>query len=157
MGRGKRVNDMLEDLPEPTPTQQIVVVLGMAGGNMVNVQDAEGHEYLCRVPAKFRNVVWIKKGGHLIVERADGAMAAAEGKASDREQCTLAHFLYRDQIKHLQSRALWPASFTLNHRPQSETDACESGLEDLPGIHRNDNHRWRAQDRSLPSSSDEEG
>ena len=62
MGRGKRVNDMLEEMPEPTETQRIVVVLGKPGGNLVQVQDAEGREYLCRVPSKFRNVVWIKKG-----------------------------------------------------------------------------------------------
>lgn len=62
MGRGKLVNDMLEELPTPSASQTIVVVTALLGGNLLRVQDAEGHEFVCRVPAKFRNVVWIKKG-----------------------------------------------------------------------------------------------
>ena len=64
MGRGKKVESVLSELPEPTESQVVVCVKGIPGGNVVQVQDAKGNEYLCRLPAKFRNVMWIKKGGH---------------------------------------------------------------------------------------------
>eukprot|EP00966_Prymnesium_polylepis_P116704 2697335-Prymnesium_polylepis.1 len=69
---------MLEELHEPTETQRIVVVLGLLGGNLVQVQDAESREFLCRVPAKFRNVVWIKKG------RAAARAARASARVCER-------------------------------------------------------------------------
>ena len=62
MGRGKRVEKVLSTLPEPGEGQTIVRVVATPGGNIVNVQDALGADFLCRVPSKFKNIVWIRKG-----------------------------------------------------------------------------------------------
>ena len=62
MGRGKRVEGVLNDLPEPTEQQVIVCVIGIPGGNLVNARDAADQVYECRIPSKYRNVMWIKMG-----------------------------------------------------------------------------------------------
>ena len=40
MGRGRKVESVLSELPEPTESQAIVRVTGTPGGNLVQVQDA---------------------------------------------------------------------------------------------------------------------
>ena len=62
MGRGKRVQGVLDERPEPAAGQAIVRVCGLPGGNLVLVADPAGAAYLCRVPARYRQVVWIKNG-----------------------------------------------------------------------------------------------
>ena len=104
MGRGKRVESVLSSLPEPSASQQVVVVTGIPGGNLLQVEAADGSAFLCRVPAKFRNRVWVLKGGYLIVEMVAGD---EDGAAVGKVQASLAHHLYRDQIKHLRSRGLF--------------------------------------------------
>ena len=88
MGRGKRVESVLSSLPEPSASQQVVVVTGIPGGNLLQVQSADGRSFLCRVPAKFRNRVWVLKGGYLIVEMActedDGEALGVHSKPSRR-------------------------------------------------------------------------
>jgi probable RNA-binding protein EIF1AD len=149
MGRGKRVESFLSNLPEPTPSQAIVCITGTPGGNLLQVQDAEGRDFLCRVPAKFRNRVWSLKGGYLIVDMAQGD---EDGEAVGKVRAVLAHHLYRDQLRHLKSRGLWPSAF------ESETVANGSagrGVGDDYDIdllmQRNPN-----QGRGMPGDSSEE-
>lgn len=62
-------------------------------------------------------------------------------------QATLAHYLYRDQIRHLQNRKLWPPEF-------GQGDAATSGTGDAYGageLRANTNHDFR----DLPASSEE--
>jgi translation initiation factor IF-1 len=86
MGRGKHVNSIVSSLPEPSETQAIVVVTGIPGGNLLQVEDAERRAFLCRLPAKFRNRMWVLKGGHLIVDMAQGD---EDGEAAGKVQATL--------------------------------------------------------------------
>ena len=62
MGRGKHVEKVLSRMPEPSGTQAVVCVTGTPGGNLLQVEDADKRTFLCRVPAKFRNKVWVLKG-----------------------------------------------------------------------------------------------
>eukprot|EP00965_Chrysotila_dentata_P072342 2390990-Pleurochrysis_carterae.AAC.1 len=62
MGRGKRVEHVLCDFPEPTADQCVVRVTAINGGNLVSASDANGMSYLCRIPAKYHNVFWVKIG-----------------------------------------------------------------------------------------------
>jgi len=62
-------------------------------------------------------------------------------------QAALAHHLYRDQIRHLQSRKLWPDEF-------EEIDPAAGGGGDAYGVgelRANTNHDFR----DLPPSSDD--
>jgi len=82
-------------------------------------------------------------GGYLIVERE--ADEEAEGREVGKVQATLVHYLYRDQIRHLQSRSLWPSAFADG---DGAAAADEYGSE---ALHTNTNHAFR----DLPPSSDE--
>ncbi|EOD33292.1 hypothetical protein EMIHUDRAFT_122911 [Emiliania huxleyi CCMP1516] len=143
MGRGRKVESVLSELPEPTESQEIVRVTGTPGGNLVQVTDEASRTFLARVPSKFRNVIWIRIGGYLIVERE--ADEEAEGREVGKVQATLVHYLYRDQIRHLQSRSLWPSAFADG---DGAAAADEYGSE---ALHTNTNHAFR----DLPPSSDE--
>ena len=163
MGRGKRVESMLSSLPEPSDTQRIVVVTGLPGGNLLQVEDADANAFLCRVPSKFRNRVWVIKGGYLIVEM-DQPRGAEGAEDLGKVQGTLAHHLYRDQIKHLRSRSLWPASF--DQSADSATDAGEGAFDDdddddggygaLSGLDLHENTNRRALSESEEESEDED-
>lgn len=62
-------------------------------------------------------------------------------------QATLAHYLYRDQIRHLQNRSLWPAKF-------EERDGAAGSIGEEYGtaeLRANTNHDFR----DMPPSSDE--
>ena len=48
MGRGKFINSKLDEMPEPSANQSVVVVLGTPGGNLLQVADASGRSFLCR-------------------------------------------------------------------------------------------------------------
>jgi len=147
MGRGKRVEGVLNELPEPTPQQDIVRVTGIPGGNKVNVCDASDRVYSCRVPSKYRNVVWIKMGGYLIVDR----LSDDAGDERTEVQGTVAHFLYRDQIRNLQTRGLWPAAFAEG----SDVPTEAAGSSYVSELRANPNHYCHGDDLP-PSSSDEE-
>ena len=155
MGRGKRVEQVLSSLPEPSDSQQVVVVTGLPGGNLLNVQSADGRAFLCRVPAKFRNRVWVIKGGYLIVEMAAGD---ADGEALGKVQASLAHHLYRDQIKHLKGVGKWPAAF--EDEPASEAAAARAEVDVYATLddelHQNTNRRAIEQDEDESEEEEEE-
>ena len=154
MGRGKRIESVLSQLPEPTATQVIVRVTGRPGGNLLQVEDASGSSFMCRVPAKFRNRVWVIIGGFLIVETVDGD---GESSAQEKVRGTLAHHLYRDQIRHLQELNLWPAAFatvgsTGEPRPGASSDY--GAMDDE--LHENTNRRQYGESDD-ESEGDEDG
>ena len=153
MGRGKFINSKLDEMPEPSANQSVVVVLGTPGGNLLQVADASGRIFLCRVPTIFRGKVWAIKGGYLLVDKAEGD---SDGGAVGKVQATLAQHLYRDQIRHLQSRGLWPSGFDVKEEkaPVATQDAAfargndylgEDEYGDLPA-NRNRRGGLRAQD-----------
>ena len=45
-----------------TEGQQVVRVISTPGSNLVEVECADGSAVLCRMPAKFKNSVWVKRG-----------------------------------------------------------------------------------------------
>lgn len=108
MGRGKFINSKKDQMPEPTATQAVAMVTGTPGGNLLQVVDASGKSFLCKVPSVFRGKVWAIKGGYLLVDMVQGD---EDGDALGKVQATLSQHLYRDQIRHLQSRGQWPAGF----------------------------------------------
>lgn len=62
-------------------------------------------------------------------------------------QATLAHYMYRDQIRHLQNRKLWPPEFEQGDAEINST-GDEYGASELRA---NTNHDFR----DLPASSGE--
>mmetsp|Transcript_15355 Transcript_15355/g.29962 ORF Transcript_15355/g.29962 Transcript_15355/m.29962 type:complete len:175 (-) Transcript_15355:620-1144(-) len=138
MGRGKRVEHVLCDFPEPTADQCVVRVTAINGGNLVSASDANGMSYLCRIPAKYHNVFWVKIGGYLIVDKLPDA---SNDENAQKLHSTVQHFLFRDQIRNLQNKSLWPAQF-------EEIEGKAGRDDDM--LRRNPNHR-------IGGDSEEEG
>ncbi|KAL3765271.1 hypothetical protein ACHAW5_000272 [Stephanodiscus triporus] len=86
---------------------------------------------LAFLPAKFRRLIWIKRNDYVIVECGDGGGDFAgnarrgDGKSEGRDQSSssssssgggggfryvITNILYKDQVKHIKSRGLWPSS-----------------------------------------------
>lgn len=127
----KGVTDkVLYDAPEPKESEQIVRVVGLRGGNLFEVADAVGTHSLTLLPAKFRKLIWIKRGAcvimcrvaivrcvsyercmiragdFLIVASSDEAVTGKKKKKT-AVSSNVEHILYKDQIKHLKSANLW--------------------------------------------------
>lgn len=75
------------------------------------------------------------------------------------EQCALAHFLYRDQIRHLQGRGIWPEAFRSGNCQGGDRVADAGGGYGgyAGGLHQNENHRWREESLYPPSEDEDDG
>jgi probable RNA-binding protein EIF1AD len=69
-----------------------------------------GEEEVCRLPTKFRKLIWIKRGDYLIVSQAQGEFSTASGERG-AVRYAIVHVLYPDQVKHLRSVGKWPPEF----------------------------------------------
>ena len=148
--RGKRqVNSMHAALPTPSASQAVVQITGTPGGNLLQVTNAAGDEpFLCRVPERFRGVVWAKTGGYVIVEMVADAN---DGEETSKVRATLEHFLYRDQIKHLRLQGLWPFA----SEEQAPASSDYGALDDA--LHENTNRPPWARDDDDDDDDDDDG
>lgn len=95
-------DSVLNDLPEPTADQRIAKIVATRGGNQFEVRLPSGDAPLLAIlPAKFSRLIWLKRGDYVLVEVADDQ--DAQGIS-----CIITHVLYKEQLKHLKSRGLWP-------------------------------------------------
>jgi len=112
----------LEGRPEPTAGQRIAQVSAMLGANLLQVSVAASPAApasppapgVALLPTKFRNAVWVRKGGFLIVREADdegNAAGAGSGGAALAVRFIVEHVLFADQVRHLRAHGLWPAAF----------------------------------------------
>lgn len=77
MGRPKRNLQAAADetsTPPPalTPTQSIARVVRAAGNNLYLCALPNTKELLAELPSRFRNTIWIKRGGYVLVDTKDG-------------------------------------------------------------------------------------
>ena len=77
MGRPKRNVQAAADetsTPPPilTPTQSIARVVKAAGNNLYQCALPSTKEVLAELPSRFRNTIWIKRGGYVLVDTKDG-------------------------------------------------------------------------------------
>ena len=127
---------VLHDLPEPDESlgQRIARVVGTRGGNMFDVVIASPSStsssktqakdtttaslrtpQLAFLPTKFRKLVWIKRNDFVIVECGDVEQSNNtqddHGKKDGGRsgfRYVICHILYKDQVKHIKSKGLWP-------------------------------------------------
>jgi probable RNA-binding protein EIF1AD len=76
MGKPKRnVQATAEETSTPPPsltsTQSIARVLKATGNSLYSCTLPGGKEILVELPSRFRNTIWIKRGGYVLVEAKD--------------------------------------------------------------------------------------
>lgn len=124
---------VLDELHEPEDGQIIVRVAGSRGSNLLEVVTETGETGLAMLPTKFRKLVWVKRGDHLIVDVADGDFERANG-GGGQVRFAVAHVLYRDQVKHLKKIDKWPAAFAdKDQSPHSDSEAAPAATAAADG------------------------
>jgi probable RNA-binding protein EIF1AD len=119
-GRKHVTNEFLQTLPEPEgELDRVVRVTALRGGSTFEVQESSGEMYLVRLPSKFRKVIWIKRGSHLIVERI-----SEEEIEGDKVVANVKHILDKEGIKHLKKKNLFP--FTDDSTESKEEDDADA-------------------------------
>ena len=109
---------------------------------------------LAFLPTKFRKLVWIKRNDFVIVECGDEEEDEEQNKQLEKTsqkqdssgggggfRYVITHILYKDQVKHIKSKGLWPAdpyfadSEEDDQKDLTQSDGChgEQGDEDNGG------------------------
>nr|CAG4641380.1 EOG090X0KPP [Eulimnadia texana] len=96
------IKETLDEFFLPKENQTIVKILGGRGNNLHEVETSSGEKFLASMPTKFRKNVWVKRGDYVIVEPIE------EG---DKVKAEIAHVLYKEQIKYIESQGQWPKEF----------------------------------------------
>ena len=124
---------VLNDLPEPSATEQIARVVATRGGNQFDIVTAAAIDQpkLAILPTKFHKLVWVKRNDYVIVESGtkdggDNDDDDIDGHDQHEEngkepvdvpggnggiRFIINHILYKEQIRHLVGKKLWPPEF----------------------------------------------
>ncbi|KAI8593172.1 hypothetical protein BDZ88DRAFT_405734 [Geranomyces variabilis] len=158
MGRKQHTSqEALESLPLPTPATPVARVIDNRGGGNYDVLIASNSDpaatetLIVSLPAKFRKLIWVKKGNFVIIQLADETSAG--GKVGGE----ILNVLFPDQIKHIKSKGLWPEQFATSlsatATPPAETD---KGSADAESDSDNDDDLFVNSNRRVQSSDEEE-
>ncbi len=129
-------DSVLNDLPEPSAenNERVAKVVGTRGSNQFELvvgpppqdKSESGSEevlsldltpQLAILPTKYRKLVWLKRNDYVICSCAedDGESGDQEDKSEINEKgddggirYMIEHILYKDQVKHLKEKNLWP-------------------------------------------------
>lgn len=132
-------DSVLNDLPEPKENERIAKVVSTRGLNQFDIllasdekvdvnrtpQLVDRRPKLAILPTKFHKLVWVKRNDFVIVETGDDSTGKEDGKKNEGGiRYMISHILYKDQIKHLKSKDLWPTN-----DPEFQSDAGEDLAE----------------------------
>lgn len=99
------------------------------------MRNAQRTPQLAFLPTKFRKLVWIKRNDFVIVECGD---EEDEGTRHDQKDSSsggggfryvISHILYKDQLKHIKSKGLWPLDPFFNDEMPSSDAGNGEGSE----------------------------
>jgi len=146
-------DSVLYDLPEPKEYERIAKVVATRGGNQFDIILAETSSSnteiintsgLAILPTKFHKLVWVKRNDYVIVQTGidkitDDDSGEEDGQKDVEENVSetsvnndakrtgirfiISHILYKDQVKHLVSKGLWPKNdmeFSVNENINTE-------------------------------------
>eukprot|EP00850_Spirogloea_muscicola_P001203 SM000004S15073 [mRNA] locus=s4:1146216:1147649:+ [translate_table: standard] len=112
------------------------------GGNLVEVEGADGRTTLALLPAKFRKLLWLKRedigrnlnsarnlpaGNYVIVDIGERERVEADG---GKVTGTIMHVLYSDHVRWLQAAQLWPAAFASPPMPPVSLEEAGSHVNE---------------------------
>jgi probable RNA-binding protein EIF1AD len=77
-----------------------------------SLDDANRTQQLAFLPTKFRKLVWIKRNDFVIVQCGEEESTEQQSDQKDAGgsgfRYVITHILYKDQVKHIKSKGLWP-------------------------------------------------
>mmetsp|Transcript_1869 Transcript_1869/g.2870 ORF Transcript_1869/g.2870 Transcript_1869/m.2870 type:complete len:186 (-) Transcript_1869:223-780(-) len=131
-------DSVLNDFPEPGENELIVKVLATRGSNQFDICTPSmlSEPQLAILPTKFHKLVWIKRNDFVIVQHGGGRDEDGGGI-----RFIINHILYKEQIKHLQSKKLWPKEFddvNQDNHSEDQTYDNESDASDNENQESND-------------------
>lgn len=106
--------------------QSVVRVVAVRGGNLVDVEQADGSGLLCEIPSRFLKNIWMKRGDFLIVE-SYGDAKTPTGQKESKVKALVVHVLQLDDIKQLKKEKNWPAEFEQQTPQSSKKDQNARG------------------------------
>jgi probable RNA-binding protein EIF1AD len=139
-------SDVLDSFPEPKDSEQVVRVVASRGGNLIEVETPDGARSLCRLPNRYRKVVWVKRGTILIVGSCTEDFETAGGEQG-KVKFVVNHVVFTDdQIKNLRNIGQLPSSFD----PKDTSKPVDVANDTEDSLHANRNRR---PDLALSGSS----
>jgi probable RNA-binding protein EIF1AD len=142
--------DVLDSLPEPKEGEQIVRVVASRGGNLIEVETQDGLHSLCRLPNRYRKVVWVKRGTLLIVGSCTEDFQTAQGESGKVKFVVNSVVFTDEQVKHIRKSGMLPATFDVVASDSKKASSNSDG-DDLLQTNRN-----RRPDLVLDETSDED-
>ena len=128
-------DSVINDLPEPGENQLIAKVVATRGGNQFDITTPTNadHPQLAILPTKFHKLVWVRRNDYVIVQGGDDG---GEEDTRTGVRFIIERILYKEQIKHLRSKNLWPKEFDAANVEDHDRQEDEN-LEDEATDHDN--------------------
>jgi probable RNA-binding protein EIF1AD len=130
-------DSVLNDFPVPMETERIAKVVATRGGNHFEILLASNDPFderksvLAMLPTKFRKLVWLKRNDFVIVDTGEvddtedntdaDADSVAAAAAVTGIRYIISHILYKDQVRNIQVKGLWPVN---------DSEFGEQGIEE---------------------------
>lgn len=121
-------SDVLDSLPDVKEDEAIVRVVTSRGGNLVEVETATGLHALCRLPNRYRKVVWVKRGMLLIVGTCSEDFKTAGGEEGKVKFVVNSVVFTDDQMKYLRRTGQLPKIFDLKETKDVPKAALRSDI-----------------------------
>lgn len=120
-------DSVLNDLPEPGEGELVAKVLATRGSNQFDICTPSSlcEPQLAILPTKFNKLVWVKRNDFVIVQHGGGRDEDGGGI-----RFMINHILYKEQIKHLRSKQLWPKEFDDVNEDDHLDDHDEAQIHD---------------------------
>ncbi|RPA78590.1 putative eukaryotic translation initiation factor eIF1 [Ascobolus immersus RN42] len=110
---------------ELEPEHSICRVIKAAGNNLYSLETVKNETILAELPAKFRNAIWLRRGGYVVVDH--GTFEGRGGKVSGEIVNVV-----RDE-KEWRKKSYWPEQFVKRQLIDSDDeDEEESNMGKMP-------------------------
>jgi len=153
-GSSKRQQRVRQNIQDEVIDMQhgdcIVQIVGMFGGNRIQVEFNDGSSTFCRIPNKYKDAILFRKGMFVIIS----PMNIIESKGSN--DYSVSSVLFEAQIKQLIASNQFPDRF-MEIRASSKTEIVQEKNEyDGESISHNPNRAQWSSPSDSSSSEDEE-
>jgi len=135
---------VLHDFPEPQENECIAKVVATRGGNQFDVLVVgNATPQLAILPSKFHKLIWVKRGDYCIVQTGENVQEDTFGGV----RFIITHILYKDQIKHLKAKNMWPND--------AEFETIEGGKAQVGRTRSEEEAKWTSGEEDEEEEQDD--